>query len=53
MDILINTFASDFPAFTAKDGIRKWPVIGILGQAYGAMYLNRAGSKEQKDFVVK
>lgn len=46
MDILVNTFANGSPVFTAKEGIKKWPFVGIIAdQGFGAIFINRAGTK--------
>jgi 1-acyl-sn-glycerol-3-phosphate acyltransferase len=32
MDIFIATICLDQPRFTAKEGIRKWPLFGLIGE---------------------
>ena len=32
LDILICNFAKDFPVFTPKIGIKKWPVVGTIAE---------------------
>jgi len=54
LDILIATFKFDFPRFTAKDGIKKWPLIGLITEAgFGAIFIKRAGSKEEREQLVE
>lgn len=30
IDILLSTYCNNFPRFTAKVGIKKWPLIGVI-----------------------
>ena len=53
LDILICNFAKDFPIFTPKSGIKKWPVVGTIAEdACEAYFINRAGTKEEREQLV-
>jgi 1-acyl-sn-glycerol-3-phosphate acyltransferase len=50
LDIMICAFAKDFPIYTPKSGIRRWPVIGKIAEdACESYFINRAGTKEERE----
>lgn len=37
------------PSFTAKTGIKKWPIVGTVAEiAFNTFFLNRAGTPEER-----
>jgi len=50
MDILLGCLVFNFPRFTSKIGIKKWPFVGTMASysGYNALFLDRAGSKEER-----
>ncbi|CDW73629.1 acyltransferase family protein [Stylonychia lemnae] len=55
IDILLGCIALDFPRFTSKIGILKWPMVGVMASypGYGTLFLDRAGSKEERVKLVE
>jgi 1-acyl-sn-glycerol-3-phosphate acyltransferase len=47
MDILI-TIAFFFPSFVSKKSIKHFPGVGPIAQAIDCVFLDRAGTKEEK-----
>jgi hypothetical protein len=48
MDILIATILK-FPSFTAKVGIRKWPIAGLTADiVFNTLFINRVGTHEER-----
>lgn len=47
MDILV-TIAYFFPSFVSKKSIKSYPGVGPIAQAIDCVFLDRAGTKEQK-----
>lgn len=50
-DVLVGVVSHDFPIYTSKVGIKKWIFAGTLASypGYQAIFLDRAGSKEERD----
>jgi 1-acyl-sn-glycerol-3-phosphate acyltransferase len=40
------------PAFAAKKGLRKVPILGLLVQALGCIFISRGGTLEQRNKIV-
>lgn len=51
MDILVG-FWCWMPGYTAKVEIKKWPIVGLIGNAIGTFYMNRVGTKVDRELVV-
>jgi 1-acyl-sn-glycerol-3-phosphate acyltransferase len=47
MDILI-TIAYFFPSFVSKISVKSYPGVGSIAQAIDCVFLERAGTKEEK-----
>lgn len=53
LDILICNITKDFPIYTAKTGIKNWPLVGIIAErACETYFIDRAGTKEAREKVV-
>jgi Acyltransferase len=52
MDILIG-LVHFFPSFVAKRSIKSYPFVGSVARAIDCVFLDRAGTKEEKIAVAK
>ena len=52
MDILIGMVIF-FPSFVSKKSIKKYPFVGMIATALDCVFLDRAGTKEEKIAVGK
>lgn len=55
VDILMMWQVKHYPIFTAKSAVRKFPMIGYIAAypGYATVFVNRAGSKEERLDLVK
>lgn len=55
MDIVMAWSIKEYPIFVSKIGIKKYPLVGYFVQypAYESIFVNRAGTKEEREEVVK
>jgi 1-acyl-sn-glycerol-3-phosphate acyltransferase len=47
LDIL-TLFYVKKPSLVSKEGVKKWPIVGLVAQAIGTYFLDRAGTKEER-----
>jgi len=52
MDIMIG-IAYWFPSFVSKQSVKNYPGVGIIAQGFGCLFLDRAGTKEEKAKIAK
>lgn len=55
VDILMMWQIKNYPIFTAKSAVRKFPMIGYIAAypGYSTVFVNRAGSKEERLELVR
>ena len=53
LDILNIIVSPLFPGFTPNDGLEKLPFVGTLAASLGSFFVERGGSQEARDRIVK
>ena len=43
----------DLPAFVSKNSVRNYPFVGIIAEGFQCIFLERAGSREEKERAIK
>jgi hypothetical protein len=42
----------DLPSFLSKNGVKSYPGIGLIAEAIQCLFLNRTGTREEKNEAV-